>query len=195
MHLASRAAVATFRVRRSLNILLLGAALVPVGFVWWSAIHTIVTDTPPPPVLAQPRALAWGDRVFTNPGQLEAWLRQRGIAYDVWARRHKSAAAIVEHRAVSVPAVRSAPATPARASAPASKRRPHRATPTTASFKSSAVVGIAAWILVSLLAVAAFAPRRWYFRISPEIVGDCRTAAAAAAGAVALGAIAAGIQI
>jgi hypothetical protein len=36
-------------------------------------------------------ALVWGDGVFTNALELEAWLRVRGVSYKQWARRHPDA--------------------------------------------------------------------------------------------------------
>ena len=50
------------------------------------------------PVVAapgQPGLLVWGDAVFANPLELEAWLRIRGVSYAQWARRHPAAVKIL----------------------------------------------------------------------------------------------------
>ena len=36
-------------------------------------------------------ALIWGDGVFANALELEAWLRVRGVSYRDWARKHPAA--------------------------------------------------------------------------------------------------------
>ena len=44
---------------------------------------------PSPP--GQTGALVWGDGVFANKLELEAWLRIRGVSYESWARKHPRA--------------------------------------------------------------------------------------------------------
>jgi hypothetical protein len=41
---------------------------------------------------AQPTAVVWGGRVFTNRTALERWLAARGASYEAWARRHQAIA-------------------------------------------------------------------------------------------------------
>ena len=62
-----------------------------------------------PAAPGQPGLLVWGDAVFANPLELQAWLRIRGVSYAQWARRHPAAVKIL----TEPPAQRAAPATPA----------------------------------------------------------------------------------
>jgi len=43
-----------------------------------------VESDPSPP--GRSGALVWGDGVFANKLELEAWLRIRGVSYESWAR-------------------------------------------------------------------------------------------------------------
>src|SRR3954447_13285924 len=89
----------------SLRLLAHGAAtaalLVVVCVVWLRVLHTLTTQVEPPPPVGTPKALGWGDHAFTTKAQLEAWLRHRGLSYDVWASRHAAAVAVLEHRPVT----------------------------------------------------------------------------------------------
>jgi hypothetical protein len=58
-----------------------------------------------PAAPGQPGLLVWGDAVFANPLELEAWLRIRGVSYAQWARRHPAAVKILTD-----PPARTAPA-------------------------------------------------------------------------------------
>src|SRR5918996_885071 len=44
-----------------------------------------------PTVPGQTGALVWGDGVFSNALELQAWLRIRGVTYAEWARKHPAA--------------------------------------------------------------------------------------------------------
>ena len=66
-----------------------------------------VEGTPAAP--GQAGLLVWGDGVFANPLELEAWLRVRGVSYAQWARRHPAAVKIL----TSPPGTRTSPAAPA----------------------------------------------------------------------------------
>ena len=38
----------------------------------------------------------WGDGVFANKLELEAWLRIRGVSYESWARKHPAAVKLLK---------------------------------------------------------------------------------------------------
>jgi hypothetical protein len=61
-----------------------------------------VEGTPAAP--GQSGLLVWGDGVFANPLELEAWLRVRGVSYAQWARRHPAAVKILTAPPQSPPA-------------------------------------------------------------------------------------------
>ena len=48
-----------------------------------------IESDPSPPGTAG--ALVWGDGVFANRLELEAWLRIRGVSYESWAKKHPAA--------------------------------------------------------------------------------------------------------
>jgi hypothetical protein len=52
----------------------------------------VKTEQPPP---GSPGALVWGDGLFTNALELQAWLRVRGVSYKTWARRHPAGVKLV----------------------------------------------------------------------------------------------------
>ena len=66
-----------------------------------------VEGNPAPP--GQSGALVWGDAVFANPLELQAWLRIRGASYATWAKRHPAGVEILLQ-----PPKPNAPATPAK---------------------------------------------------------------------------------
>jgi hypothetical protein len=53
-----------------------------------------VDSDPAPP--GTTGALVWGDGVFANKLELEAWLRIRGVSYESWARKHPAAVKLLE---------------------------------------------------------------------------------------------------
>ncbi|MEO5575999.1 MAG: hypothetical protein ABIR67_02455 [Gaiellaceae bacterium] len=63
------------------------------------------TEQPPP---GRAGTLVWGNAVFSNPLELEAWLRIRGASYATWARRHPAAVKLL----TEPPAPRPAPSAP-----------------------------------------------------------------------------------
>ncbi len=123
----------------------------------------VQTQQPPP---GRNGALVWGDGLFTNALELEAWLRIRGVSYKAWAQRHPAgvkllvppAAALAPRakagakKAAPPPAKQSAKrsvvVTPPAARAPAQPKTQAQA-PT--QDDSS---GIARWLLPALLACA-----------------------------------------
>src|SRR5262249_52988494 len=77
--------------------------------------RAIESLTNPKPTTAQtrPQAFVWGDRVFESKSSIEVWLRQRGINYDVWAKRHPAAVGIMyPRRRHATPAPTKTTATP-----------------------------------------------------------------------------------
>lgn len=53
-----------------------------------------VKSDPSPP--GQTGALVWGNGVFANKLELEAWLRIRGVSYESWARKHPAAVKLLK---------------------------------------------------------------------------------------------------
>lgn len=82
-------------VRSLLNLVALAALVVLLLFVWLQVVKTLTATVHPPAPVGTPNAVAWGGRVFSSQAKLEAWLRERGISYSVWARRHRGAVSIV----------------------------------------------------------------------------------------------------
>jgi hypothetical protein len=67
--------------------ILLGAA----AFALWPR-EAELRDPPKP---GADGALVWGNGVFTNALDLEAWLRVRGVSYHDWAVKHPAAVALL----------------------------------------------------------------------------------------------------
>ena len=55
--------------------------------------RAVKSDPSPPGTTG---ALVWGDGVFANKLELEAWLRIRGVSYESWARKHPAAVKLLE---------------------------------------------------------------------------------------------------
>ena len=49
-----------------------------------------------PAAPGQAGALVWGNGVFANRLELEAWLRIRGVSYESWARKHPAAVKLLQ---------------------------------------------------------------------------------------------------
>ncbi len=90
----------TLSMRGLLNVVLFAVVVALVGLVWLQVAKTLTKTVPPAPIVGQPKAVAWGAHVFPNRAGLEAWLRERGIAYSVWAARHPAGVSLIEHRAI-----------------------------------------------------------------------------------------------
>jgi len=110
----------------------------------------VKTEQPPP---GQAGALVWGNGVFSNALELEAWLRIRGVSYKTWARRHPAGVKLVTPRptalrpvgskvaakaqakkaAARTAAAKKAAARTAAAKKAAAKPKPARATPVKAA--------------------------------------------------------------
>jgi hypothetical protein len=125
-------------VRRLLNLVVL---LVVVGlllFVWLEVVRTLTGSVKPQAAVGKPTALAWGGRVFSSQAKLEAWLRERGVSYSVWAKRHRTAVGIVGHP-VAAPARRRTATKRAAASSHLAKKtvRTHASAPKHVAVASS----------------------------------------------------------
>jgi hypothetical protein len=79
---------------RSLRVAALAAVLAPIGLVM-----SVANDSPvqaPEPVVQTP-GVVWAGRVFVDQ-EAAAWLRARGVSYEIWAARHPVAAAQLDAR-------------------------------------------------------------------------------------------------
>jgi hypothetical protein len=94
-------------VRRLMNLFVLVVVLGLLLFVWLQVVRTLTGTVKPQAAVGKPTALAWGGRVFSSQAKLEAWLRERGVSYSVWAKRHRAAVGIVRP-SVTAPARRRA---------------------------------------------------------------------------------------
>lgn len=130
----------------------------------------VKTEQPPP---GSPGALVWGDGLFTNALELQAWLRVRGVSYKTWARRHPAGVKLVAPPPGSLRPTRPAKAavkkppvkkTPVKKAAPAKKKvAPNRTTSPAAESAAkrpdtpAATSGVPSWALPGLLAGACLA--------------------------------------
>ena len=126
-------------VRRLGNLVILVVVLGLLLVVWFWVVRTLTATVKPQATIGKPTALAWGDRVFSSQAQLEAWLRERGISYSVWASRHRAALEIVGFP-VTVPARRQSATKRAGTSSHLTKKpvRTHTSAPKRVAAASSA---------------------------------------------------------
>ena len=97
------------RSRRPWSVLLpwaLAGAIL-VGTAVYALLPSEVKTQPPP---GRSAALVWGNGVFSNALELEAWLRIRGASYKTWARRHPAGVKLIAPR--PVPLARKLPNAP-----------------------------------------------------------------------------------
>lgn len=74
---------------------LAAVAVASVAIPWYFVARTLENATPvPATVLAS--SVIWADRVFPSRRPLARWLHFRGVAYSVWASRHRPAAARIK---------------------------------------------------------------------------------------------------
>src|SRR5579884_2267006 len=128
---------------RSLAVALALLVAVAVVIVWTSVVHTLTNPGPRPPLTGRPRAIVWGQRVFTTESSFRAFLTQRGMSYAAWARAHPSGVRLLRHEpatAVTTAARRSATPPPQTTSAAATSRR----ATTVSSSSSSRAAAVAA---------------------------------------------------
>jgi len=71
--------------------------VVTAGALLWP--RGVGTKQPPP---GHAGTLVWGDAVFVNPLELQAWLRVRGASYATWARRHPAGVKLLTEPPVPV---------------------------------------------------------------------------------------------
>ena len=57
-----------------------------VGTALYAFVPTKIESNPAAP--GESGALVWGDGLFTNALELQAWLRIRGVTYKEWAQKH-----------------------------------------------------------------------------------------------------------
>jgi len=125
----------------------------------------VKTEQPPP---GSPGALVWGDGLFTNALELQAWLRIRGVSYKTWARRHPAGVKLVSPLPGSLrpsrPAKAPAKKAPVKKATPAKQKvKPGRATsPAAASAATrpnspAPTSGRPSWLLPVLIAGACLA--------------------------------------
>lgn len=77
-----------YRPKRFVMIM---AGAVAIAVPWYYVAQTLRHARP---VSTQPASsVFWGSLYFNTRGDLSTWLRHRGVAYSVWARRHPPAAA------------------------------------------------------------------------------------------------------
>jgi hypothetical protein len=72
------------------------ACVVLAGAAVAGVLPRAVKSDPAPPGHAG--ALVWGNGVFANKLELEAWLRIRGVSYKSFARKHPAAVKLLEKK-------------------------------------------------------------------------------------------------
>jgi ABC-type Fe3+ transport system permease subunit len=70
------------------------ACVVLVGAIVVGVLPRPVKSDPSPP--GQVGALVWGNGVFANKLELDAWLRIRGASYEEFERKHPAAVKLLE---------------------------------------------------------------------------------------------------
>ncbi len=191
---------------------LIAILILVVGFVWLRVVDTLTADVQRPRPVGTPKALGWGDHAFSNKAQLQLWLKQRGISYEVWARRHAAAVAVLEHRRFVPQPARSEPSPAAATQSTAAPTttpqrqavaKPAKTEPTTTNQAAGAgerraagpsaqtggdsggAAGAAIWALALLLGAIALAPTRVLVRVGGLRMGAShRTYLAAAAASI-----------
>lgn len=151
-----------------LVLLLWLVAIALTTLVWVRAIESL---TNPKPTTAQtrPQAFVWGDRVFQSKPLMEQWLRERGIAYSVWAKRHPAAVGIINpklrHAAVTTTAKPKPKPKPTPTSKVASAQQPEAGGGGRSIAKDIAIgANVALPFLAILLAAGSTFYARWKHR-------------------------------
>jgi hypothetical protein len=182
--------------RRAAHAALMLVATVALVVAWSLVIRTLLKPAPAVRPVASPHALAWGDKVFLNQAQLRAWLRNRGIPYESWARHHTAAIRVLNPKAAPPAAARSAklrrprpkthPPRPTRARA--TERRAaaeHAAAPTAGGAGGTNAVLLLAYGLMTALLLLALAPAKYLRPIHGRLDSYRSYAATAAIGLAA----------
>jgi hypothetical protein len=92
---------------RGVAIGLVWVALLSASMMVWLEVGRTLKHPKPIQLTAttKPTAIAWGDRVFAGRSGLAQWLKDHGLRYSAWARRHPAAAQVVDPHATPVPKV------------------------------------------------------------------------------------------
>jgi hypothetical protein len=77
-------------------------AVVALAVVVWTQARPAEAVAAQPPT--RPVGVDWGPGHFTGQHALQAWLRQRGVRYEVWLRRHPGARYLMTHSVPPKPA-------------------------------------------------------------------------------------------
>ena len=99
-----------------------------VGTALYAFVPTKIESNPEAP--GESGALVWGDGLFTNPLELQAWLRIRGVTYKEWAQKHPAGVKLLAPQPVplakkpKVVAKKPAPKPAAKPAVPAAKPAP-----------------------------------------------------------------------
>jgi hypothetical protein len=155
------------------------------------AVYGIVSPyslKPAPPPPGTHGSLVWGDGIFSNQAQLQAWLRIHGASYSEWVKTHPAALQLVRprpkhHAALTKAHVKSA--------------APVQTVAVSQTTTSPTQSGTGVWLVVGLgllLGAMAATPHRILARAGVHIASrerELRIAAIGAGAALLLGVIAA----
>ena len=132
-----------------------------VGTALYAFVPTKIESNPAAP--GESGALVWGDGLFTNALELQAWLRIRGVSYKEWAQKHPAGVKLLAPQPVplakkpKVVVKKPAPKPAAKAAAPAAKPAPRVARAPAQTSARAEETSTPDWILPALLACAGAA--------------------------------------
>src|SRR5215203_6553848 len=132
-----------------------------VGTALYAFVPTTINSNPAAP--GESGALVWGDGLFTNPLELQAWLRIRGVTYKEWAQKHPAGVKLLAPQPVplakksKVVAKKPAPKPAAKPGVPAAKPAPRVARAPAQTSAQAEDTATPNWILPALLACAGAA--------------------------------------
>jgi hypothetical protein len=172
---------------RGVAIGLVWVALLSASMMVWLEVGRTLKHPKPIQLTAttKPTAIAWGDRVFAGRSGLAQWLKDHGLGYSAWARRHPAAAQVVDPHAMPVPkVVQKKPPRPRPPAAHAARAAPPKGTGVHVE-RALPKIGLIG-LLILLFGFAALPPR--LARLSRRLPAGVRLEQRfyAAAGAVAI---------
>ena len=131
-----------------------------VGTALYAFVPTKIESNPAAP--GESGALVWGDGLFTNPLELQAWLRIRGVSYKEWAQKHPAGVKLLAPQPVSLAkkskvAKNPAPKPAAKPGVPAAKPTPRVARAPAQTSAQAEETATPNWILPALIACAGAA--------------------------------------
>jgi len=132
-----------------------------VGTALYAFVPTKIESNPAAP--GESGALVWGDGRFTNPLELQAWLRIRGVTYKEWAQKHPAGVKLLAPQPVplakksKVVAKKPAPKPAAKPGVPAAKPAPRVARAPAQTSAQAEDTATPNWILPALIACAGAA--------------------------------------